>query len=243
MIQKARAIALHTIKYGDNSLVAYLYTHEFGRLTIMVNSAFGRGKGSKKSIFFQPLSVTNLVFYSGRNHGMGRFKEATPIAALNSLYFDPVKRAIALFVGELIYRSVKEEESNPNLYQFIETSIMALDTMEQGVSNFHLIFLANLSRYLGFFPNGNYSDKTPYFDYKNGFFAEVEPKHPMYFGKTFSQFLSICIDTKYDEASRIKINGAQRRELISLMLMYYGYHLDGIQNIKSLPILSQVFDQ
>lgn len=243
MTEKAKSIALHSVKYGDNSIVAYLYTYEFGRVTIMVNGAFGKRKESKKSVFFQPLTLSNLVFYPGKNHGMGRFKETTPYAILSSIYQNPVKRAIALFIGEVIYRAVREEESNPSLFYFLEASIQALDALEKGVSNFHLLFLAQLSKHLGFFPNGSYSTKTPFFDYKNGFFVETKPKHPLFFTPEYSSLLSICLGTRYDYASSIIINGLQRSKFLNYMIEYYGYHMDSVQNIRSLSVLSQVFDE
>ncbi|PKP39826.1 MAG: DNA repair protein RecO [Bacteroidetes bacterium HGW-Bacteroidetes-15] len=243
MIDKAKSIALHTVRYGENSLVAYMYTYEFGRITLMVNAAHGKGKGAKKAIFFQPLTLTNLIFYPGKNHGMGRLKEISPYVSLNSIYINPIKRAIALFIGEVIYRSVREEESNPPLYHFLEASIQSLDALENGVSNFHLLFLALLSKHLGFFPNGSYSDQTPFFDYKNGFFVKSEPNHPLFFTPEYAKILSNSLYTGYENADALKINGSQRSAFLSKMLLYYSYHTDSVQNIKSLPILSQVFDE
>ena len=43
---KARGVVLHTIKYGDSSMVAYLFTDLFGRMNYMiqgVHSSRGRG--------------------------------------------------------------------------------------------------------------------------------------------------------------------------------------------------------
>jgi DNA repair protein RecO (recombination protein O) len=243
MIEKAKSIALHTVRYGDNSLVAYIYTYEHGRVTIMVNGAYGKGRGARKAIFFQPLSLINLVYYPGKNHGMGRFKEVSPYVTLSSLHYNHIKMAIALFIGEVIYRAVREEESNPLLFNFLEVSIQSLDAIDQGVSNFHLLFLAQLSRYLGFFPSGTYSSLTPFFDYKNGLFVKSEPSHPMFLTPEYANILSKALSTKFDEAHDLKLNGYQRSSFLGMMLSYYAYHTDTVQNIKSLPILSQVFDE
>jgi DNA repair protein RecO (recombination protein O) len=243
MICKTRAIALHTVRFGESSLIAYLYSLEFGRITIMVNSAYGRGKGGKKAVFFQPLTLLDIVFYPGKNHGMGKLKEVLLSTPLKTLHINPVKSAIALFVGEVIYRTVREEESNTSLFQFIDLSILSLDAMESGVSNFHLLFLAQLSKYLGFFPNGRYSESTPFFDYKNGFFVTKEPSHPMSFTPDVSKMFFSCLTTPFGSADSILLNGNQRTLLLNNVLNYFSYHMDSVNSIRSLPVLSQVFEE
>jgi DNA repair protein RecO (recombination protein O) len=243
MIQKATSIAVHSLKYGENSLIAYIYTKEFGRITLMVNSAFGRGKTRGKAVFFQPLTLLDIVFYPGRNHGMGRLKEVAVSTPHNTLHTNHIKRAISLFIGEVIYRSIREEESNFALFNFLELSIRTLDALDNGVSNFHLLFLAQLSKYLGFFPHGNYSEITPYFDYKNGHFAKSEPLHPIYFPRQYGQILSMALETPYNKANELLLNGEQRSEFLTLMLKFYAFHLDSIQYVNSLSILAQVFDE
>ena len=51
---KGRGIVLHTLKYGDSSLVAYLLTDVGGRRSYMVQGVRSRGRGSKLALF-QPM--------------------------------------------------------------------------------------------------------------------------------------------------------------------------------------------
>ncbi|MFP4556658.1 MAG: DNA repair protein RecO [Bacteroidales bacterium] len=239
MIEKAKSIALHSVRYGESSLIAYVYTREFGRATFMVNSAYGKGKGAKKAVFFQPLSLLNTVFYKGK--GMGRLKEVTPYYNLTTIPANARKRAIALFISEIIYKAIREEESNPFLFDYIELSIKTLDTMEKGVANFHLLFLAHLSKYLGFYPNGNYSEDTPYFDIKNGSFVNLQPAHPLFFSPQHSELLSLSLKTPFSKSDSIPLNGMQRAGFLDQIFKFYAYHLDSLHNINSLAILSQIF--
>ena len=68
-----------------------------------------------------------------------------------SIPFDPVKSCIALFVAEVLYKTLKEEESNADLFDFLIHAIQALDLNDRGTANFHLAFLVHYSRYLGFY--------------------------------------------------------------------------------------------
>ncbi len=243
MIKKAKCIALHTVRFGESSLVAYVYTQEFGRVSIMVNNAYGKGKTGKKAIYFQPLNIIDIVFYPGKSQTLGKLKEVSVSQTNMALHLNPVKSAIALFVGEIIYRTIREEESNPGLFQFLELSIQTLDAIEHGASNFHLIFLSQLTKYLGFYPSGNYSTSTPYFDYKNGSFVRNEPVHPMFFNLEQSQILSLALNTAYTNASEVRLNGRQRNEFLSNILNFFSFHMDAVHSIKSLSILNQVFEE
>ena len=52
---KARGVVLHTIKYGDSSMVAYLFTDLFGRMNYMIQGVHS-SRGSSSS--FSSLSAS-----------------------------------------------------------------------------------------------------------------------------------------------------------------------------------------
>jgi DNA repair protein RecO (recombination protein O) len=243
MIYKTKAIALHTVKYGDSSLIAYVYSQEHGRITLMVHGAYGKNKSSAKAVFFQPLNILNIIYYHKGSQTLCKLKEVSPEVNFVSIPFDPIKRAIALFVGEMVYRTIREEEANPVMFSYLENSIHLLDVMHAGVSNFHLIFLAQLARHLGFFPGNTWTESSPIFDYKNGLFVNFEPTHPLYFNKEKSKLLGLVFSTPFHDAELLKLNHKTRVLLIDNFLAFYQVHIESISGIKSLPILSQVFEE
>jgi len=243
MIQKTKAIALHSVKYGESSIIAYVYSESHGRLSLMVHGAYGKKKSTGKAIFFQPLSIINLIYYHKELQTLSKLKDVTAAVNFNSIPYDPVKRAIAIFVGEVVYRTIREEEPNPVMFSFLENSIQLLDVMHSGISNFHLIFLAQLSRYLGFFPGNSWNESTPIFDYKNGLFVRSESIHPLYFDKEKSKLIGQVFSTPFNEAQNLKLNHKTRAQVIDNLLSFYQVHIESVSGIKSLPILSQVFDE
>lgn len=242
MIQKTNAIALHGVRYGETSLIVYLYSFEHGRITIMVNGAFSRGKSGGKSVFFQPLSLLNIVYYPAKHGGIGKLKEVSVYEPLTTLPYNHIKRAIALFIGEVIYRTIREEEANPALYQFLESSILFLDHMEHGVANLHLLFLTHLSRYLGFYPQGYYSKATPFFDFKSGHFIATEPTHPQYFNNDDSATLSSLLSMRFDDADKVELSRIQRKSFLNGLINYYSFHLGNFNSFNSLQVLVDVFE-
>ena len=84
---------------------------------------------------------------------------------------------MALFMAEVLYRLVREyDEPNQALFDFVWNSVGALDSMDEGVANFHLWFLANLSRFLGFCPGNDYS-ADDWFDIREGLYTKTRPQH------------------------------------------------------------------
>lgn len=241
MIQKTRAISIHTIRYGENSIIAYVYSESHGRLSIMVHSAFGKGKRAGNAVFFQPLNIIDIVFYKKENQSIAKLKEVSQGLITDTIPFDPIKRVIALFMGEVIYRSVKEEVANPPMFQFLVNSIQILDVLRSGFSNFHLVFLMQLTRQLGFFPGNQWSELNPYFDLKNGVFVHSEPLHPLFISKMNSKMLNAIIQTSFENVDDIKLNHSQRNVIIRDLLSYYQVHLGSVSDIKSLPVLTEVF--
>jgi len=241
VIHKTRAISIHTIRYSENSIIVYVYSESHGRLSIMVHSAFGKGKRAGNAVFFQPLNIVDLVFYKKENQSIAKLKEVSQGLVTSTIPFDPIKRAIALFMGEVIYRTVKEEVANSTMFQFLVSSIQILDVLRVGIANFHLVFLMQLTRQLGFFPGNQWSESHPFFDMKNGVFVQSEPLHPLFFSKSNSKMLNSIIQTSFENVDDIKLNHSQRNIIIRDLLSYYQVHLGSVSDIKSLPVLSDVF--
>jgi DNA repair protein RecO (recombination protein O) len=241
MLQKSRAIVLQTVKFRDNSLITTCYCKEFGRTTIQVNHAYGSGKSAGLAVYFQPLAILDLIIYKKETSEISHLKEVAIATPLTELHFDPVKVSISMFVSEVIYRTVREVEPNLELYDFLENSIRLLDIMHEGAANFHLVFLIQLTRYLGFYPANGWSEITPFFDYKNGLFCLSPPSHSFYLDATSSRRLGMLLSTPFYKSNEITLNHAQRVQAINDLLSYYNFHLGSPLDFKTLPILIQLF--
>lgn len=241
MIYKSKAIALHSIRYGDSSIIAYLYSEMFGRISILVHSAYGKSKGTGKAVFFQPLNQLDIVFYRKETQAIAKLKETNLDINYISIPFDPVKRAIALFIGELIYKTVKEEVSNPAMYKYLVGSIQLLDVLHSGSSNYHLLFMMQLTRHLGIYPGNTWSEYNKIFDMKNGIFVHNEPQHPLFLSTQNSQLLSLLMQTPFDQSDQLTFNHFQRNQIIQDILYYYQVHLGSVSDLKSLTVLTEIF--
>ena len=237
---KARGGVLHTLKYGDSSMVVHLLTDVGGRRSYMVQGVRStRGRGSKLALF-QPMFAVEFEGLESPRRQMDSFREIRSGAVLRSVPFDVRKSTIALFMAEVLYRLVRESEPNGPLFDFVWGSVGALDAMEEGVANFHLWFLANLSRFLGFYP-GNAYTAGAFFDIREGLYTKTPPPHAGYMSGEHARTLDDFIRCDVRCLGEIGLNRRQRVGFLDALLVYYGYHLDAIRAVQSVKILQEVF--
>ena len=238
MLFKTKGVVLHTLNYSENSIIIKAYTENDGLQSFIVKT--GRSKKSPiKSGLFQPLSVLCMESYQSKNQGLHHIKEVSVAVQLMNIYYDTRKSAIAFFIAELLLSSIREEEKNKSLFDFIFNSIITLDQKESRVSDFHLFFLIDLTRFRGFFPNNNYSDKFQIFNLNEGCFQEYIPEHSHYIKNELSQYLYFMMEENRRE--EIKLSSTFRKELIKKLLEYYSIHLNGFKKLRSHIVLEDVF--
>lgn len=238
---KARGIVLNTLKYGESSIIAHILTDVAGRRGYMVQG-LGKGKGSSrgKGALFQPMFLVEFVGLESNKMDLDRLKEVTLAEPLQTIPFDVRKSTIALFMSEVLYKLVREVEPNSPLFEFVYHSVVALDRMSEGVYNFHLWFMVALSRHLGFYPSGEYAEGMV-FDIEAGCFTATPPLGGLYINAENTLLLHRLLESSPRDLATLPLSRVQRKEFLSSLLAYYGYHLDTIHNISSLRILSEVF--
>lgn len=238
---KGRGIVLHTLKYGDSSMIVYLLTDVGGRRSYMVQGVRSRtGRGSKQALFQPVFPVEFEGLEPSQSQQMHRFKEVRSGFLLQGIPFDVRKSTMALFMAEVIYRLIRESERNEPLFEFVWNSVAALDQMQEGVANFHLWFLAQLSRLVGFFP-GNDHEAGWWFDIKEGLYTPLRPLYTLVLEPDEAALLDRMMQTPVTELHTISLNRQQRVAFLNAMLTYFGYHLDGINSVQSVRILREVF--
>ena len=237
---KARGVVLHTVKYGDSGLVAYLYTDLHGRQTYLIQGVRSSKSKGNKAALFQPMFLLEYEGIMPKIGDMHRMKDTAPAFPLTSIPFDVRKSTIALFMAEVLYRLVRESESNPHLFAFIEQAVQALDVLQEGVSNFHLWFLVKLSYFLGFYPGNAYSENH-FFDIMRGEFVILPPSHRMMMGREEARLLGELMEVRVDELGTIGLNRTQRVAFLNALLTFIGYHADTIHSVRSIDILREVF--
>lgn len=241
MLHKTTGIVLNTFNYNDNSVIAKIYTSLFGLQSFIVSRTKSK-KADNKTNILQPLSLVELVIYHKEQKQMHRIKEIKIDYPFTSIPYDISKSSIVLFLNEIIYKAIKEEEANENLFHFLKSSLQILDLKTEHYVNFHLLFLVNFSKYLGFFPQGIFSENNSIFNLQEGVFQSTEPNHPYYLSRKESNHLYSLMNMNYDTVANFNINNTERKTLLEKLILFYELHLHNIKGIKSHQILEEVIN-
>ena len=239
MIYKTRGIVLRTVDYSDTSIIAKIYTEEFGIQSYLIKGA-KRKKSSVRANLFQPLALLDLQVYKKEKKQLQVLKEVSPEVHFHSIPNDQSKTSILFFINEILLNCLQEEENNPELFSFLHESILTLESAEKQFANFHLIFLIRFSRFLGFFPQGSFSEANSVFDLREGTFTKKEPMHADYLGKENSKHFGELIISNYYAMENLNLTGNERKNLLDILLRYYHLHLSNMGNIASHKVLQQV---
>jgi len=238
LITTTRAVVLNHFRYGDSSLIVNLYAESMGRQVVFVKGAFSK-KSAMRAALFQPLHLLEIDLHHRVNRQMQRVSNIQMYCPFQSIPFDPVKNCITLFIAEILHKTLKEEEANPDLFNFLFHTIQALDLNEHGTANFHLVFLVHYSRYLGFYPNTRQASDHSWFDSQKGSFVMIpSAASPL---PEYNRLLTELFGMSFDRLHNLQLNHYQRNYLTEYLLEYYSVHVAGFGKMKSFPVLRNVF--
>ena len=240
MLVATEGIVLHYVKYGENSVIINMYTRDFGRQAYMLNISRGK-KAKNKAGILQPLFFVDLVAYQKDTREVQRIKEIKNQPVYQNIPFDIVKSTQAIFLAEMLSKTLREQESVPEMFNYIQNSLLFFDLAEEGVANFHLWFLFRLTEYLGFLPDTKKVGFGGWFDMRKGAVVPFEPPHPFFMHKEATDVLSSLATSKIQDLAQHKIPKHLRTYLTSKLVEYYQLHFEFLGEIKSLKVLQEVF--
>ena len=236
-----RGIVLRTYNYNDKNAIVKVYTDNRGLLSFLLPQSNSKAAKMRRALF-QPLALVEIeaVIMPGRD--LFRIKNAHCLDPLISIRSNPIKGAICLFLTEILSRAIIEQEQNAPLFSFIAGSIRYFDRAESGIANFHICFLFNLGVFIGIEPDTENYAKGAYFDMENGVFTNMRPLHQNYLEQAESELLMNLTRINYSNMHLFQFSGAQRTQLLDMILRYYKLHNSSLGEVKSLATLREMFE-
>ncbi len=228
MLQKTRGIALSYLRYRESSIIARVYTEEFGLQSYIVNGVRSAKSKNNRIALFQPLTLLDMVVYYKNDRDLHRLSEIKTLVPFQSLPFEMAKSAIALFVTEMLNKVLKEETGSPVLFEFLMDSVLFLENARADFENFHLVFLLKLSFYLGFGPENAR-------EFENQL---RENSYPFLPDDHTDAALNLMLRQPF--GTPIILTRVARNDLADALVAYYQIHLDSIGEVKSLTVLREV---
>lgn len=229
MLHKTRGIVLNYIRYRETSIIVKIYTEDFGIQSYIVNGVRSAKSKTNRIALFQPLTLLDLVVYhKNKEQTIHRLSEVKCSLPFRSLPFDFIKSSIALFVTEMLVKTLREEEANQPLFHFLMEGIIYLEEADQYFENFHLQFLTKYAFYLGFGAETVYEMEQQL----------KENLYPYALDAPSREVTQNFILMPFDYPALL--DRQRRGQLLDTLIFYFKIHLEGLGEIKSLDVLREL---
>lgn len=243
MVLSTKGIVLRSVKYGETSLVSSIYTLSHGLQSYMINGVRTyTKKGPGKASLFQSASILDLVVYQNDLKNLQRLRDYKWGYLYQHVFSDVKKNTVALFMVELLQKTIRQPEPNDDLYSFIEDSLMHLDSASDIVTgNFPLFFSLHLASFFGFQIRDNHSSSRSILDLANGSFVDHLPDHPHFIdgelGETTSHLLKIL---QPDELENLRLKQKTKGLLLEAILSFYSLQIPEFGTMRTIPVLKEI---
>jgi len=228
MQKKTSGIVISYIRYKDTSIIVRIFTRELGLRSYIVNGI--RNSSSKTKIgLFQPLTLLDLVVYDKEGVQLNRITEAKILMPFSLIPFDVHRSSVAMFISEIISKSLHENYQNQGFFDFLYHAVVYLDDPSSELSVFPIVFLNEASKFLGFAPQNAAS-----------FFQEV--KHQwIHDSERVETFKAMDYLMSQGFESKEKIPAHLRRKILDYFIHFYAQHLEIPTEMKSIKVIRQLF--
>jgi DNA repair protein RecO (recombination protein O) len=237
MLHTTRGIVLHNIKYADKKIISKIYTKDFGLISANIN--VGNGPKAKiKSGVVQPLTQIELVVSLKENKDVQQISEVKCLFVYTDLQVNFSKLCIAQFLNEILYKCIKEQIPNDDLFDLICHTYQWLDKAVDKYIDTHIYFLFELTKHLGFYPINNRDKECAYFDTLEGKFAATTKSFPLGFDSWQSEVFADLFS--YSLSNQKRINRTERLALLDCLLNYYKIQIPGLMEMKSYNVMQEM---
>jgi DNA repair protein RecO (recombination protein O) len=242
MVHTTRGIVLRTVPYGETSAIVLLYTELFGLQSYIINGIRSTKKTAVKSNLFQPPAILEMEVYHNELKKLQRIRDARWHYLYQQIFFNIPKNAVALFITELLQKTIRQPEHNPGLYNFIEDAYIQLDQADTKITaGYPLFFALHLTSFFGFSIRDGYTPVKKILDLYEGEFVKDIPVHPYYVQEELSAIVSQLLKVMQPpELHHIPLSLAVRREILEVILQFYALHIQDFGAMKTLPVLQEV---
>lgn len=233
MLQKDEIIVLGIVPYKEQNKVLKTFCKSKG-----LNSYFVP-KGKKGSqVLFSVFSILEILSEVKSGNSLSKILECKSSTSLFDIRFNIHKSTVAMLLAEVLSNVIQEEETNTELFNFLQDSILILEQAKEKFANFHLHFLCQLTKFLGISPSNE--TKGMYFNISEGTFTNVYFPSNNFMENKEAQYFYAFLNSNWEEAKNITMNHLERNLLLDQIFAFYKAHVPGFKIPRSLEILIEI---
>lgn len=237
-IIESESIVLRTLKYGETSVIAEIFTRSSGLKSVIINGVRS-SKNKSGASAFQVMNILNVSFYDKEADTLCRVKEYHYAVKYKKLGTDVIYTSVGIFLIECVRNAVKEKEENVALFDFLKKEFSKLDEIESGkLIDFYLRFLVTLTHLLGFAPYPDRTAQKPHFHLMHGRFVASYEDPAYIVEESVSSLLSEILTV--GTSGSISGSKADKDKLTDELLRYFACHIEGFRPVRSLDVLRTI---
>ncbi len=226
MKQTDVGIFLHRTAYAESSLIVLYYTFEHG-----LQSFAYQGAKKKKTPLF-PLGIHELTYYKRPDSELGKISQIQLTYPFQEIATNPVKSMIAYFIAEVIKKTLKTDQKEVAIFQFLKQFIIDLEQAEQ-VGKLPSIFLISFTLHLGIQPN-QVDDQALYFNLNEGEIGAHQNPYDLIESGMPVQFIAEILASNH---SQIILSSEDQKRMFELLIKYYEIHLPNCNLSQSVQLI------
>ncbi|MDC0285775.1 recombination protein O N-terminal domain-containing protein [Candidatus Poseidoniaceae archaeon] len=235
----SKAFVIRSIKNGETSLIVSCYLEDIGYKTFIVKGVYGSKKSKFSKAHFFPLNIINLNYSYTEGKNLGFIKEVKTEKLYKSLHLDIQKSSVIIFLSEILNSIFKEETLvNNDLFNFLLNTLSWYDQVKS-CNNFHLKFLIELSRFIGFYPNIN-NENDSFFNLESGSTSATQSIGTNIRGNDLTLFKEF-LGTEFEDLNSMNTKNESRTRILNYIIDYYSLHLQMFKTPKSINVFGEIF--
>ena len=235
----SRAFVIRSIKNGETSLIVSCYLEDIGYKTFIVKGVYGSKKSKFSKAHFFPLNIINLNYSYTEGKNLGFIKEVKTEKLYNSLHLDIQKSSVIIFLSEMLNSTFNEETLvNKDLFNFLLNTLSWYDQVKS-CNNFHIKFLIELSRFIGFYPNIN-NENDSFFNLESGSTSATQSMGTNISGNDLTLFKEF-LGTEFEDLNSMNTKNQSRTQILNYIIDYYSLHLQMFKTPKSTNVFAEIF--
>lgn len=153
-IRTTEAVVLKTLAFGNTSLIATLYTKDFGKVQGIAKGIRARcaRKDSKFYCFLEPLTLNKVVYYQKNRSGLHLLTQSDLLNQFQPIRHDLRKLALAGFMLELVDKGTQLEDANKGIFDLLISSLNSLCAEGSNVNDVSGSFQESFLKLSGLMP-------------------------------------------------------------------------------------------
>lgn len=262
-LERTDAIVLRGLPFGDTSRIIRCYTADFGKLSIIAKGV--RSSKMLTTAYLEPLSHISLTFYHSPKRNLQLFSRAEFLHLWPGIRSDVKKLAYGFVLAELVDRAVTGTEPNPGIHETVVAFLEAMDRRSAPLAPLFWNAQLRLLLLLGFHPTfdvcgacgrgmdrgllvgprgellcpvcGERTERT-----RNGRLKEMAWNSDGE-AELSPESLSFLNDLSKQDAHDVPESAPsrrQRREIGTFLRLYWRYHVEGAEELRSLKVMREI---